>query len=185
MATLINVKEVIEKAPTDSGNFDPRLLSPHIITAEYRHIMPVLGKTYYEALVTAAAGDASNNLTSHNLTLWTLFLHELCARAVLFEAMPFIWVKVSSHGAMKANTDHGQSAGTAEMKLVHMSHEQAIKALIHAMDDYLTHADNSANYSTYRNNADCDIYNSTPSFGVLGLKKIHTRTELEKFLYDE
>ena len=171
MATLINITEVASKIPADH-NPDPNLYAKHIQYAEDRHVSTFLGETMYNALVTAAAGDASNTLTGDNLTLWNRWLHEMCAYAVLYEAYPYSAFRITNQGLMRNSTRNSESASATDVRYARDAVFDRLKRLQSQADEWLR--DRSTTYTTYKGNVDDDCDATTgslaPSLGIVGVK---------------
>lgn len=159
--TLINTTEVLSKAPVDH-NMDPNRIGGFIYHAEDRWIRQWLGDTWYESMVTTAAGDASNNLTSHELTFWNQYLHEICSYAVMYEVIDFLATKITSQGVMQNFTESSASASTAATKNLKASMKTRMEAQMKLADEWLRDSDRSANYPNYRGN-DLDNCDNTAS----------------------
>lgn len=167
---ITNNQDVLDAIPSDS-HFDRGLIDKHIRHAEYRHVKPFLGDTYYDALVTAAAGDADTNLTSHNKTFWDEWLKDICGYAVLYEAYPYIANKIHSNGIVNTSAQNAEGLRPSELKYFRAQIIDRLKNLIVLADEWLT--DRKANYPDYKgnNDDDCeergDLYSE--DLGILGL----------------
>lgn len=128
---LITVDEVLFHAPTQH-TMDPRMIEPHIITAEERFIRTELGFKLYDELITAKnvevtelnkdqlttdtkindleVGDIVNGfgfLSANQIKLWKQQLWKLTAEAVMTSAFPEGFVQQGTQGAFHNNPPAG------------------------------------------------------------------------------
>jgi hypothetical protein len=135
---IITAAEVLRKAPT-GFNFEERKITPHIFRAEIKHIKTFLGKDYYDYLVTAANGNASDNLTGDDKAFWDLMLQELISYAVMYESLIFSHLQVVNKGIVKNSSPQtgSESANSQDVNLLRAQYHDAIKSLQEAADCWL------------------------------------------------
>ena len=105
---------IARPGPTDV-RFDNALLSPHIQSAEWAWVEPILGVSLYDALE-AEKGNSSAFTTSAYQTLWDLHLKQRCANASIYEAVPYVVMQLGSNGLYLNSQDYGQNAGIDGVK---------------------------------------------------------------------
>lgn len=162
---LITANEVINggaarPAPLNA-RFDAALISPHIADAIREHVLPVVGdammatmlskkntancnyNTAVGAIVKAfpASGDAAYE------TLWTEHLYDLCAWAVMYEALPFISMQTGSNGVFTVSTEFGKSEGVQGVKYLQDQMRRRIEQKTDALKAYL--CANSGDFADY------------------------------------
>lgn len=113
-ASEITQGGIARPAPTDI-RFDNALVSPHIQTAEWFWVEPVLGAGFYEALQNEK-GTSSAFTTPEYQTLWDNHLKSLCSNAAIYEAVPFVVMQLGSNGLYLNNQDYGSNAGMDGVK---------------------------------------------------------------------
>ena len=117
--SLIQASEITQggiarPAPTDI-RFDNALIAPHIQSAEWAWVEPVLGTSLYDTLK-AEKGTSSAFTTSAYQALWDTHLKQLCANASIYEATPYIVLQLGSNGLYLNSQDYGQNVGIEGVK---------------------------------------------------------------------
>lgn len=137
---LIQASEVVQGGiarPTPADvRLDQALIAPHIEAAEYRWVLPALGKDFYDAL-TAEKGASTAFATPAYQTLWGTHLKALCANASLYEAAPFIVIQAGSNGLYLNGNEYGQTAGIDGLKFYQDTLKQRIEVSQRRMRDWL------------------------------------------------
>lgn len=137
---LIQASEVVQGGiarPTPADvRLDQALIAPHIEAAEYRWVLPALGKDLYDAL-TAEKGTSTAFTTPAYQTLWSTHLKALCANASLYEAAPFIVIQAGSNGLYLNGNEYGQTAGIDGLKFYQDTLKQRIEVSQRRMRDWL------------------------------------------------
>ena len=105
---------IARPAPTDI-RFDNALIAPHIQSAEWAWVEPVLGTSFYDTLK-AEKGTSSAFTTSSYQALWDTHLKQLCANASIYEAAPYIVLQLGSNGLYLNSQDYGQNVGIEGVK---------------------------------------------------------------------
>lgn len=112
---LINKKYLKQYSPLPS-NYDVSNLLPYVTTSEKIWVIPVLGIEMYEELMEQVDG---NSLSEENATLLTEGgLWQLIAYATLYEALPFIWTRITEAGIQLGKSDNSDSISLRDMVLI-------------------------------------------------------------------
>lgn len=140
MSQLIQPLEVIQggtarPSPADI-RLDKSLVSPHIQAAEYRWVIPALGASFYDVLITEK-GTSSAFSTSAYQTLWDSHLKSLCANAVLYEASPYVVMQLGTNGLYLIDNEYGKNAGMDGVKFYQDTLRQRITLQQNMIKDYL------------------------------------------------
>lgn len=160
MATLIKPKEVVNNgilrpAPL-TARFDEQLIAAHIQVAEEKHIIPVLGRDFYDALVASQNASACNYLPPLPLvdkfpndplyeSLWVGYLYQLVARSVFLTALPYIGIQTGANGIYLNNSEYSQNAGIQGLKFLQDNERDAVLAMRQATLNFLCR-----NYTDYQ-----------------------------------
>jgi hypothetical protein len=108
---LITVKEVIDQA-LKTATFDEELLQDFIIPAQREYLKTMLGKDYYDDLITKYEAQT---LAAEDDLLLEDFLRPMLAHYVIYDALPTIQMNVTSAGIMKNSTDSSEAASSGEV----------------------------------------------------------------------
>ena len=137
---LIQPYEIVQGGvarPTPADvRLDAMLLGPHIETAVYRWVIPVLTEGLYAAME-ADKGSSSAFTSTAYQALWDTHLKSLCANASLYEAAPFIVMQAGSNGIYLNNNEYGQNAGVEGLKFYQDTLKQRLEISKKRMKDYL------------------------------------------------
>ncbi|NJO28557.1 MAG: hypothetical protein HC874_14205 [Richelia sp. SL_2_1] len=110
--------------------FDVQLLAPHVDDAELRFVIPMLGQSFFDALVIAKGSTISNYNPAvgavvsgfSNAAYETLWkdkgLMRFCALSVLHEAEPYIGVQHGANGLQLVNAEFSENAGIDGVKFM-------------------------------------------------------------------
>lgn len=168
--SILQAKEVVNngilKRVPISGRFDFSVLAPHIVSMEDRFLIET--KLISAAFYTDLKDEILNNVSSYNTalgsvvekydstgtakqiayeTLWRKFLMELLSLGVLYEALPYIQLKIGSAGVRVLEGNLSESAGVRNMKYLRDDLMEKINRLSQRMKDWL--CDNKSDYSLY------------------------------------
>lgn len=163
MQTLIKPSEVVNTgvyrpAPT-TARFDVNVISPHILSAEERFILPILGKNLYNDMVLQQNPAESNYnpavgaIVQKFLTvpayeaLWTSYLMRYVAYSVFYEVLPFLAMQVSSKGIYQNDSEFAQNAGVSGVRFLQDNMMQKIDNLSPLITEYL--CQNKTDYPLY------------------------------------
>jgi len=160
VTTLIKAAEVVNQgavqgAPIDS-RFDPIQLAPQLHIAEESFLLPVVGQEFYDNLIAnRTAGICNYNSSNGALQncfpsdpelekLWTQHLYAYLSRAVVYESLPYIQLKIKSQGVLELNGHFSQNAGVkgVDYTMQHMRGQldseraRLVKFLCANKDDY-------------------------------------------------
>jgi hypothetical protein len=165
MTTLIKPQEVVNggifrPAPTNA-RFDINLIAPHILTAEERFLIPILGQALYDDMVAEQNAAVSNyNPDAGALvdkfiapapvayeTLWTKYLLRYLGYVVYYQSLPFIGVQVSSKGVFYNDSEFASNGGEKSIKFLQDTMLQNIDNLRELIKTYL--CDNKGSYPLF------------------------------------
>jgi hypothetical protein len=173
MQTLIKPAEVVNTgvyrpAPT-TARFDVNVLAPHVLSAEERFVIPILGKDLYYDLVlkqnplesnyNPAVGAIVNKFIAPAPAayedLWISYLMRYIAYAVYYEVLPFIAVQVSSKGIYQNDSEFAQNSGVSGVRFLQDNMMQKIDNLKPLLEEYL--CKNKSNFILFDSrNCPCD-----------------------------
>jgi len=138
--TFSKLSDIKDYSPL-SKNIDPELIQPFIKMAETFHIRGALGQNLYDDLIDAVSGDT---LTGVSYTLVQEYIIPTSIWYSLYEALPFIWTRMSAKGVTKGFSDSTTSLDKKEYEMV--KQEMLEKATMYKsrLIDYL-----KANKSSY------------------------------------
>lgn len=172
MATLIKPEEVVNNgivrpAPL-TARFDEQLIAAHIQVAEEKHIVPVLGRDFYDALVAAQNTSACNYLPPLPLvdkfpsdplyeTLWVGYLYQLVARAVYLTSLPYIALQTGANGIYLNNSEYSQNAGVQGVKMLQDTERDNVLSMRQATLDFLCR--NYTDYPLFDADENCETCN--------------------------
>jgi len=153
MTTLIKPAEVVNTgvyrpAPT-TARFDVNVIAPHILSAEERFLLPVLGVDLYDDLVLKQNAAESNYNPSVGAivlkfpndpayeSLWTSYLMRYTAYCIFYEVLPFLAVQVSSKGIYQNDSEFAQNQGISGVRFLQDNMMQKIDNLKPLLEIYL------------------------------------------------
>lgn len=154
MDTLIKAAEVINggalrPGPTNA-RFDALKISPHVADAENIWVKPVLGKSFYEALISGRSASASNYNPDLGTTaqafpsssayenLWTDGgLMEYAAWAVIYEALPFIGLNTGAGGIFVNSSEYGEGQGKDGVKFLQDTYARRLREKRKVLEGYI------------------------------------------------
>ena len=143
-APLLTSSEVVTYAFNTSANFDTSMITNHILKmTEIAHIEKILGREFYEELVTQHAGGS---LTTANASLLDDFLYRALAWFTKYELMSDIQNNTTSSGIV-TNIDEFSDA-VSEDAFNRMKNETYRRANIF-LDDMIEFLNDSNNSSSY------------------------------------
>lgn len=168
--TLILDKEVVSggnlKPAPITTQFDPALVAPHILLAEYNYIVKAVGREMYEDMVSVrnplpcnynpALGAIVQKFPSNPNyeTLWTEYLLELCSMVVILEALPMIGLSIATNGVFAAHTDYADNQGVKGITFLEDRIKQKVQTLQVIMRDFLCR--NSDDYDKFDYDCNCN-----------------------------
>lgn len=153
MQTLIKAGEVVNTgvyrpAPT-TARFDVNQIAPHILSAEERFLLPILGEDLYNDLVLNQNAAESNYNPSVGAivlkfptdpvyeALWTKYLMRYTAYSVYYEVLPYLTIQVSSKGIYQNDSEFAQNAGISGVRFLQDNTMQKIDNLKILLESYL------------------------------------------------
>ena len=107
---IMNSSEVASQAINDNY-FDTAYFDKYILTSQRKYVKPVLGKEYYNELLTQISGAS---LTSDNTIIVNAFLKPMLAHYVVYEVYSKIHTQLTNQGAMENNTEQSNQASNFE-----------------------------------------------------------------------
>lgn len=175
--TILQAKEIVnngflQKVPI-SNRFDYSLLAPHIKSAEKRFLLEnsFISQEFYDDLKSKVVNKLSNYNSSigplaekYNSggatplpayeTLYKNYLQEFISYAVLFEALPFLHIKLGSAGVGHLDGNMVQPVSLGTLKYLRDEINDRAARLKDSMRDFL--CENKNNYSLWGDdNAHC------------------------------
>ena len=160
---LIKPQEVVNtgiyRAAPVNARFDINQISPHIQSAEERHVIPLLTTNLYLDMVAQQNPLVSNYNpdagplvdkfpTDPNYeTLWTLYLLRFVSYAVWYEALPFITMNVTSKGIFSNDSEFATNGGLQAVKFMQDTMMQRMENLKDVIFHYL--CKEKANYPDF------------------------------------
>lgn len=126
-----------------SQNIDPNLIAPFIKNAEIMYMLPVLSVSLYEDML----NDVATGATKYK-TLLEDYVYFALSYYALYNALPFIHMRIQKVGVVKAHSDNSENIDTAELSILIKRIESIAVSYTNLMREYL---DNNANlYPLYR-----------------------------------
>lgn len=151
---LIQSSEILQggiarPAPTDI-RFDSALIAPHIQSAEWAWVEPILGAVLYDDLKTDKGTSTAFTSTAYQ-ALWDNHLKQLCANASIYEAVPFVVLQLGTNGLYLNSQDYGQNAGIDGVKFYQDTLKTRITRQQEKMRDWLCSC--AANFALFNSTA--------------------------------
>jgi|TARA_B100001094_G_scaffold332747_1_gene406243 hypothetical protein len=147
LARLVTKNEVISSLA--NVNFDPNLITDDIIKiAEITHIEKVIGREFYEELVTQH--DPTGTLTTANQTLMDDFLVRCLSWFVRFETLNDLQYNTTGTGIMENIDDFSQAVSPKQFDLIKQDVYRKATLFLQDMLDYISDENNINNYPTYK-----------------------------------
>lgn len=129
--TLITPQQAVRRAFGD-GEYLPAgvIAEADVAAAEQRYVVPVIGRTLYEKLLTGAEADFTRAYLADAVALFTRLT-----------VQPRLDIRTGRCGTMAPKTDWGQPAGDAALCRLRKSLRREAMTLLRRAADYLaTHA---------------------------------------------
>jgi hypothetical protein len=143
--TLFITTDYLKKNSIIDDNVDDSILIPHITRAQDTHIHSVLGTGLYNALkATVAAGTVSGATQ----TLLDDYIQPALVEWTIYEALPFIWARVSNKSVNKSESEDSVAADLTDLKYMREAIRDIAEWYTNRMSLYLQE-DAGANFPTY------------------------------------
>ena len=107
---MMTSTEVSTQAINDNY-FDTAYFDKYILTSQRKYVKPVLGKDYYNELLTQIAGGS---LTTDNTIIVDNFIKPMLAHYVVYEVYSKVHTQLTNQGAMENNTEQSNQANNFE-----------------------------------------------------------------------
>jgi len=148
---LITAVEIVNqgllKAVPINSRFDASLISPHIQTAELRHLKSFICDAFYNDLVAEKDGIGQYNADLGTVTaayttntvyeaLYKNYLLPYMANAIVLQSLPFIGLQIGSNGVFAAGAEFGQNTGAEGIKFLQ---KQLLETVNILKDNILKH----------------------------------------------
>lgn len=132
-------------------NYDLTEVMNYVTVAEKLYIIPIIGQDLYDELNEQVNSNTSGGtLTPENSTLLTDGgLWQLLSFATVWEALPFIWARVSESGIQLGKSDNTDSATLKDLTLIQQHLMNQINGLREIVINFLcTHVDSYPLFDT-------------------------------------
>jgi len=107
---MMTSTEVSTQAINDNY-FDTAYFDKYILTSQRKYVKPVLGKDYYNELLTQIAGGS---LTTDNTIIVDNFIKPMLAHYIVYEVYSKVHTQLTNQGAMENNTEQSNHANNFE-----------------------------------------------------------------------
>ena len=107
---MMTSTEVSSQAINDNY-FDTAYFDKYILTSQRKYVKPVLGKDYYNELLTQIAGGS---LTTDNTIIVDNFIKPMLAHYIVYEVYSKVHTQLTNQGAMENNTEQSNQANNFE-----------------------------------------------------------------------
>tara|TARA_Y100001938_G_scaffold143057_1_gene215253 strand:- start:7520 stop:8023 length:504 start_codon:yes stop_codon:yes gene_type:complete len=107
---MMTSTEVSTQAINDNY-FDTAYFDKYILTSQRKYVKPVLGKDYYNELLTQIAGGS---LTTDNTIIVDNFIKPMLAHYIVYEVYSKVHTQLTNQGAMENNTEQSNQANNFE-----------------------------------------------------------------------
>ena len=152
MSTLFISESYVKRFTAIGSTVDPDALMPHIMVAQDRNILPIIGTDLYEALVTKIkAGPVTGD---YEILLQT-YIAPCLAHYAFVEAAYVIRLRFANNSVTLVDSESGQSASIADIRLAVERAEGIAAFYKQRIIDYL--CNNSSLFPEYTSNTGADI----------------------------
>lgn len=152
MATLFTSESYVKRFTAIGSTMDESALMPHILVAQDRHIMPVLGTDLYDSLVSKVG---AGSVTSQYSTLLDKYIAPCLAHYSFIEAAYTMRLRFANNSVTLVDSEAGQSASVADIKLAVERAEGIAAFYKQRLIDYLVN--NTDLFSEYMTNSGADL----------------------------
>lgn len=160
------VTKVEVKSSLANLNFDSNLITDDIIKiAEITHIEKVIGREFYEELVTQH--DPTGSLSAANQTLMDDYLVRCLSWFVRFETLNDLQYNTTGSGIMENIDDFSQAVSPKQFDLIKQDVYRKATLFLQDMLDFMNDENNINNYPTYKNS----IYKDRDAMGDVSANK--------------
>lgn len=143
---LVTQNEVL--ATLSNVNIDPNLVTTDVIKiAEITHIEKVIGREYYEELVTQ---HHNGTLTTANQTLMDDYLVRCLSWFVRFEILNDLQYQTTASGVMQNIDDFSQAVSPKQFDLIKQDVYRKASLFLQDLLDFISNKNNINNYQTYK-----------------------------------
>jgi len=105
---MMTSTEVSGQAINDNY-FDTAYFDKYILTSQRKYVKSVLGKKYYDELLTQIAGVS---LTGDNTIILNQFIKPMLAHYIVYEVYSKVHTQLTNQGAMDNNTEQSSQASS-------------------------------------------------------------------------
>ena len=131
---IINKKYLAANCPLPT-NFDYTDIMPYVEISERLWVIPAIGRDFYDELDEQVRTDT---LTEENAALLTeggLWMY--LSYATVLQALPFLWIHISSVGLTQGFSDNSKSAELKDLTLLQTSLRSTVEFLKEQVIKYL------------------------------------------------
>lgn len=157
-ALLISPTKLIKDTPLN-GSLDTDLANSMIYTSQEMRIWQKLGTDLYNKL---KADVEASTLTGNYLTLVNTWISPALVWWTLYDMIPFLRVRMVSHGLQIMNSEQGTAAGAQDVKPIIDKCEQTAQWYTQRLIEHLCH--NTDLYPEYNTNSEDDVHPSTHNY---------------------
>lgn len=160
------------------GSVEDDLLRPHILMAQTKYILPVLGTDLYNALQTKIAGKTVG--TGAYQTLLQDYVQPALVHYAFAVALPFIRVRVSNHHVGIMTSEQSSPASIQDVRQLTNASLDVANFSRERLIDYLLH--NQADFPEYTSNSGADLVPQTRNY-TQGLNLEPTYRDLDREMF--
>lgn len=131
---IINKKYLSEYSPLPK-QYDMTEVLAYVPVAEAVHVIPIIGQDFYNEIQEQIDED---NLSEENATLLVNGgLWRYIAFCSLYEALPFVWTRITEAGIQLGKSDNSDSVSLKDLTLIQSHLKAQINALKQIVIDFL------------------------------------------------
>lgn len=146
MVLLINADEVVDISFVEGKNFTrAKIKDTQILTSQYNWIKPVLGKNFYNSLLSEIKDDS---IGENNQMLLDDYIKPCLAYYVKFVVMPDLMLQLTNKGGQKAHSEFSTTISASERGEKREAAKRTADTLKQILVDYLN--DNHSDFPNYQ-----------------------------------
>lgn len=150
---------IVSKTPL-SVNVDADTIKPFIIETQERYVKDVIGENLYNRIID---GATNSNLTVNELALIDK-IKPMLANYVVYDALPFISIKLRNKSILKAAGDTLTIISESELLMIRNEIKNKAEYYLTMLQKYL--CDNSSLFPEYKSPNNNVVPNSTRSYTI-------------------
>lgn len=161
MAVLFITEAEIKSNTAIQNNVDVSLITPYIETAQLLHIQPILCEDLYNDLVT---NISAGTISSDYQTLLDEYIQPALSNWVFYEALPFLYVRITNKGLLLKSSDNSESVDVQTYNMLRENVKDIAQYQTKRLQKFLI--DNRSLYPLYICD-DCDGPNDPYNFNQI------------------